>query len=277
MLDISEAKRGLALLEASGMKKINFAGGEPFLYEKYLGDLCNFCKIDLKLESVSIVSNGTKVTEKWFQKYGQYVDIFAVSCDSFNEDTNIRIGRGDGYNVKRLKQIARWCKDYNVMMKMNTVVCRYNFDEDMVSQILEIAPFRWKCFQVLVQPGENSGFDRNGLATKRDATPFKISDEEFEVFCNRHKHISSFVAEPNRLMAASYLILDEYMCFLDKEKDFQSQSILDVGVQKALADVHWDTSAFVERGGEYEWTNRESQGSKETSGCGSGGGGKLEW
>jgi len=146
-LDIEEAKRGLTLLHAAGMKKINFAGGEPFLYEKFLGELCQFCKTTLKLESLSIVSNGTKVTERWFLKYGQYVDIFAVSCDSFDEVTNIRIGRGDGYNVKRLKQIAQWCKDYNVMFKMNTVVCRYNFDEDMVSQILKIAPFLY------LQPG----------------------------------------------------------------------------------------------------------------------------
>jgi len=227
---------------------------------------------------VSIVSNGTKVTEKWFQQYGRYVDIFAVSCDSFNELTNIRIGRGDGYNVKRLKQIARWCKEYNVMFKMNTVVCRYNFNEDMVSQILEIAPFRWKCFQVLVQPGENSGFDKNGNATKRDATPFKISDEKFQIFCNKHQHVPGFVAESNRLMAASYLILDEYMCFLDKEKDFQSASILDVGVAKALKEVHWDETAFAERGGEYDWTNKEDGGVEEQmSGCGNDGKGELDW
>jgi len=31
MLDIDSAKRGLSLLKAAGMRKINFAGGEPFL------------------------------------------------------------------------------------------------------------------------------------------------------------------------------------------------------------------------------------------------------
>lgn len=34
---LDEAKRGLALLKAAGMRKLNFAGGEPFLYPKYLG------------------------------------------------------------------------------------------------------------------------------------------------------------------------------------------------------------------------------------------------
>tara|TARA_R110002060_G_scaffold6963_4_gene10511 strand:+ start:964 stop:1104 length:141 start_codon:yes stop_codon:yes gene_type:complete len=46
------------------MRKAYFAGGEPFLYPKYLGELCRYCNEELKLESVSIVSNGTKVTEK---------------------------------------------------------------------------------------------------------------------------------------------------------------------------------------------------------------------
>lgn len=32
-----EAKRGLSLLNNAGMRKLNFAGGEPFLYLKYLG------------------------------------------------------------------------------------------------------------------------------------------------------------------------------------------------------------------------------------------------
>lgn len=32
-----EARRGLVLLKKAGMRKLNFAGGEPFLYPKYLG------------------------------------------------------------------------------------------------------------------------------------------------------------------------------------------------------------------------------------------------
>jgi radical S-adenosyl methionine domain-containing protein 2 len=33
---MDEAKRGLKELKQYGMKKINFAGGEPFLYVKYM-------------------------------------------------------------------------------------------------------------------------------------------------------------------------------------------------------------------------------------------------
>lgn len=34
---VEDARRGLALLKKAGMRKLNFAGGEPFLYPKYLG------------------------------------------------------------------------------------------------------------------------------------------------------------------------------------------------------------------------------------------------
>lgn len=100
-----EMKRGLKLLKDAGMRKINFAGGEPFLYPKQLAMLCEYCKVDLKLESVSIISNGTKITERWLEKYGQHIDVLGVSCDSFNEDTNIEIGRGTGENVTQLFRI----------------------------------------------------------------------------------------------------------------------------------------------------------------------------
>ena len=54
------------------MQKINFSGGEPFLEKKghYVGELVKYCKLDLELPSVTIVSNGSLATEKWFKEYG---------------------------------------------------------------------------------------------------------------------------------------------------------------------------------------------------------------
>lgn len=91
---LNDAKKALQKLADKGMKKINMAGGEPFLYPTHLGELCKFCKEDLDLESVSIVTNGSKVRERFFKKYGRYVDIIAVSVDSFDEEINAKIGRG---------------------------------------------------------------------------------------------------------------------------------------------------------------------------------------
>lgn len=54
------------------MEKINFSGGEPFLHERgdFLGEMVRYCKEELQLPSVSIVSNGSMIKERWFKKYG---------------------------------------------------------------------------------------------------------------------------------------------------------------------------------------------------------------
>lgn len=121
-----EMKRGLRLLKEAGMRKINFAGGEPFLYPKQLGWLCQYCKEVLRLESVFIITNGTKVTKGWLDKYGMFVDVMGVSCDSFNEDTNELIGRRTGNNVQQLFRIRGWCRELKIKFKLNTVVCKLN-------------------------------------------------------------------------------------------------------------------------------------------------------
>lgn len=154
MEDISRAKRGLQLLQRAGMKKINFAGGEPFLYPKFLGELVDYCKEDLHLESVSIITNGSLVREEWVRQHAKNLDILACSCDSFDEDTNIKIGRGTGNQVEILYRIAEWCRESEIKFKLNTVVTRLNYEEDMNEHINILNPFRWKVFQVLIVEGE---------------------------------------------------------------------------------------------------------------------------
>lgn len=205
MLPIEDAKRGLAELKDAGMKKLNLAGGEPFLNPKYIGELCKYCKTELRLESVSIVSNGSKIRENWLRKYGEYLDILAISCDSFNEETNIKIGRGNGDNVSELFRIRDWCLEYGIMFKLNTVICRYNFDEDMTAWVAELSPFRWKIFQVLKVEGENDGT----AETLRNVDKFLIKDHEFTLFRQRHQHLLGAVPENNKDMSNSYLLLDE--------------------------------------------------------------------
>ena len=70
-----------------GMEKINFSGGEPFIHQKgrYLGQLVRFCKKELGLASVSIVSNGSLITEDWFIEYGSNV------ANSYSAYINIRL------------------------------------------------------------------------------------------------------------------------------------------------------------------------------------------
>lgn len=247
------AKEGLRLLRIAGMRKLNFAGGEPFLYPKFLGEMAMFCKEELLLESVSIVTNGSLVTKQFLARFGRYIDILAVSCDSFEESTNIEIGRGSGNQVDQLYRIRDWCSRYGVKFKINTVVCKLNYAEDMNRHIDALRPLRWKCFQVLSVSGENESAER-----LRDVRRFLITDEEYRLFCETHSHQECFVPESNKVMAKSYLILDEYLRFLDRDGRRPSASILEVGVERALASVYWDEESFYARGGIYDWS-RELQ------------------
>lgn len=141
-----------------------------------------------------------------------------VSCDSFDERTNELIGRGAGENVQQLFRIRGWCRELVL-----------NWQEDMAAIIQELQPFRWKCFKVLFIEDENdaSTADTALDKRKRDARKLLISSEQFDEFYRNHQHLDAFVPEPNDLMASSYLILDEYLCFLDKGsgKERQSRSI----------------------------------------------------
>ena len=214
------------------------------------------------------MTNGSLVDARFLNGYGAHIDILAVSCDSFHQPTNVAIGRGAGDNVARLFEIAALCRQHGIKFKLNTVVCRLNVAEDMNAQVARLQPFRWKCFQVLMVKGENDSEE-----TLRDVRKFRISDAEYERFCARHRAQACFVAEPNRLMAKSYLILDEHMRFLDRDGRAPSGSILEVGVRKALEQVYWDQESFVRRGGLYDW----SRAGEAEEGCGSGEDPKLSW
>ncbi|KAF4773295.1 hypothetical protein HER10_EVM0009523 [Colletotrichum scovillei] len=262
ILPLDEAKHGMHLLKDAGMRKLNVAGGEPFLHPKFLGELLRYCKEDLDIESISIVSNGSKIQEKWLREYGRYLDILAISCDSFVRETNKEIGRGENGgaegekdHIAQVFRIAEWCKEYNIMFKLNT-----------------LAPFRWKVFQCLIVEGENEDETR-----VRDARKFLISEEQWQTFCGRHKHLPCYVPEDNETMAGSYLLLDENLRFLDKGNGpmKKSESLLDVGVKKAMLQVAWDKSAFDKRGGVYEW--RKPQAGSAEGGCNSESKKDLEW
>lgn len=205
------------------------------------------------------------------KKNAAFIDVLAISCDSFNAKTNVKIGRGvDGKNVEQLQKIAGWCRRFGIKFKINSVVCSLNWDEDMTALLETLQPFRWKGFQCLIVTGENENEER-----KRDARSFLVTELQWRVFCERHKHLACFVPESNEAMKGSYLILDEYMRFLDKGdgEEKASDSILGVGVRKAMTQVRFDREMFVERGGFYDWTKGDDGGCSGGAKCAE----DLEW
>eukprot|EP01033_Poteriospumella_lacustris_P006177 gene6178-4437_t len=249
-------------LRDHGCKKINFAGGEPFLYPKLLGPMVQYAKVVLGYESVSIISNASKITAEWFEEYGAYLDILGVSCDATDEDINVEIGRGKGKHVDHIRRAARLCQQHGIQFKINTVVNRYNHHCDMSAFINELKPMRWKVFQVLPLEGENIGAN-----VTRDVTRFLIADEEFQGFIQRNQAglqtPSILKVEGNDVMQSSYVLVDEYGAFLDSSGGGKvaTQSLLDVGVDTALTQLlssehgGFNHDAFVARDGDYASTS----------------------
>ena len=140
---------------------------------------------------------------------------------------------------------------------MNTVVCRLNCQEDMRRYIELLAPERWKVFQCLLLEGENAG----GAGDLRDARHLTVTTEQFDEFVERHQTACpQMIPEPNNVMQNSYLLLDEEMRFLDCSGGGKvpSESILKVGVWKALEQAGFDVEKFNERGGVYDWKRNRS-------------------
>ena len=258
------------------MQKINFSGGEPFLVNRgtFVGELLRFCKDELGVRSCSVVSNGSLITEAWMWQYGIYLDILAVSCDSFQSETNKEIGRCTKTNndtknhVEILHTLVAWCRKYKVAFKLNTVVNAANMEERMACTVNTLHPIRWKLFQCLLIEGENCG-----EGALRSAHTLSINNDQFDAFVKMQKEDAMpslhIVPENNAVMRNSYLILDERMRFLNCStgRKIPSESILDVGVQDAIQHAAFDICAFHKRGGQYKWTKKVLHTPNNKNGC----------
>lgn len=223
-----------------------------------------YCKHELKFPSVSIISNGSKITNDWFHDYASGLDMLGISCDSFNDVTNAHIGRTDrkerSIQTQHVLKVADLCREYGIKFKLNTVVNAFNVDEDMTRHITALRPDRWKVFQVLPIEGEK---ENSGVGAKRNVKSFVVSAEHFERFLARHRATdvlrNILKAEDNSTMQSSYVLLDEDLRFLDSSTGgkIPTASILTVGVKAAwrqllagqpAAPVHHDAVAGVHGG-----------------------------
>jgi len=236
-----------ALLRAAGAEKLTFAGGEPTLCP-HLVDLLQASK-EAGLTTMA-VTNGTRITPEFLAKAARYTDWIALSVDSGIEANETELGRGTGHHLETVINAARLVREHGIRLKVNTVVTSLTWREDMHALLRELKPERWKVFQVHLIRGENDVAYLN----------LQVSPEEFRAFVERHADLNP-VAETEEDMRGSYLMLDPLGRFFQNFDGsyVHGDSILTVGVEKALGQVGWDLEKFERRGGLYEWTLRRGE------------------
>lgn len=239
------------LAQSTKFRKINFAGGEPTLVP-HIKKLIKHAKF-LGFET-SIVTNGSKIDAEWVKEMSSYLNILALSVDSIDDNTNLKSGRNEKGKVipkEKLLEIAEVCHIYGIHFKVNTVVFKLNKLEYLTDFVNQLKPFRWKVLQVTRVEGQND----------RQFDELKISDEEFENFCqsNEQKLLPDikFVKEPANILQGSYLMIDMLGRFYDSSKGCHSYSkpILEVGVEQAMKEINVDIEKFTQREGNYSVTD----------------------
>ncbi len=184
----------------SGVKggRINIAGGEPLLYP-YLTDVIN--QANLLGLKVSIITNGSLLTEELIASWQGKVETIGISVDAVSERTNCMIGReqqGRSLSKAQLCDIVDWIHKYGIKLKINTVVSKLNLHEDMLSLYERIKPNRLKFLYMHVLENINSG-----------ANELKPTREEFESFVakNRYEYADEVIIEAEGSMQNSYLMI----------------------------------------------------------------------
>ncbi len=243
-LSKNEAIKVVELLCDYGFEKITFVGGEPTLCP-WLSDLIKIAK--QKGVITMIVTNGTNLSEDFLSENERYLDWIGISIDSLKHETNKKIGRiskGQKINYLYYVNMIKRIKNYDYRLKMNTVINKFNYEEDLSEFIEYVNPERWKVLKVLEIEGQNNvNFGK-----------FDISDKQFQMFIDKHIRIKSLVKENNNDMIGSYVMIDPSGRFFDNTKGIHtySKKIIDVGVSDAMKDVKMDFEKFINRKGMYE-------------------------
>lgn len=238
------------ILKQLGTKKLTIEGGEPFLRLRLLELILEEAK-KCGLTTM-VISNGSLIKKEQLKRIAPYLDWLGLSIDSPDEETERLLGRGFGNHVAKVKKVAEWTHENGIYLKTNTVVTRYNLNDNLVPLLLELKPKRAKFFQFLHIEGANDEY----------AEELKITKEEFMEFVERHRVLEKYgisvAAETNDDMIGSYLMLfPDGRFFNNNHGRYQhtEHTIFD-NPYLALREAMWIPEKFFRRGGIYEWKRK---------------------
>ena len=247
-LSVEDGKRLLCRLAEEGCSRINFVGGEPTIHSK-IGEYIEYTN-ELGMKA-SLVSNGYNLEELLSVLPPGLLSMVGLSIDSAEDKTIQEIGRsGPGY-LSKVEGLCRKIKSYGAILKINIVVTKWNLNEDLSEFILKVQPDRVKIFQALRVEGHNENVE------------CWVSEEEYQKFVQRHMHLKEngieVVSEDNNEMVDAYIMIDPHgRTFGNTDgKHQQGPSVLEEGLKKACEAVGFDYQKYVNRGGDWENSNKK--------------------
>jgi len=213
--------------------RLNIAGGEPTLSSNLDYIIHKSKEIGF---TVSIITNGSKLTSEFITKNASYISMFAISVDSLKEKTNLKIGRVSKNNVLKSSKLLANIKKVretnpDVQIKINTVVNKHNFNEYMGAFIRSVKPDKWKVFQAL-SVGTNEEF---------------CNSHEYKTFLKNHENDNIKInQESNDDMRESYIMIDPYGRFYQNSGRSYTygESLLISSVEAAFGSIHFNHEKY---------------------------------
>ena len=227
--------------------RLNIVGGEPAMHPEKLWNIVKTAKNHGA--EVSMITNGSQL--EVIRPFAHMISAVGISIDSFNHETNLKIGRasnGKTLSFEDIKEKIKFVHEINpkLKIKVNTVINKYNFSEEMLYSVLALKPYKRKILRQMPF-GENKG----------------ISDFKFYSFiCNNYKEPEylngncEIAIEDNNAMTESYLMISpDGRLFQNGSAEYSySRPLTEVSFAEALNDIKFNESKFDGRyDGSYTW------------------------
>ncbi len=223
--------------------RLSLAGGEPLVYPQRALHIASEAR-NLGFK-VSLITNASQLAHSELVPLFNHLSILGISLDSMDADRCRQIGRTDKAgrilslddHVAVLEKVR--AVNPEIVLKLNTVVNKLNFQEDLTEVVERLKPNKWKVLKVLP-------IVSNDLA---------VTDQEFQLFVERHQHLgAAMTVENNVAMTESYLMIDPLGRFFQNRSDIQagdsysySQPILQCGAAEAFREISFDVVKFASR------------------------------
>lgn len=244
------------ILSSGAVNEINIAGGEPLLHPQMTSIVDYICERNIP---VSLVTNGSLMTEVWIEENGKKFKTVGFSIDSLNPELQRNIGRcsADGsivsaadfeHKIKLLRQV-----NPDIKIKINTVVSSINMHDNIAGIIKNWQVDRWKILKMQV-------FD-DGTHCNRGIA---VSDEDYDDYFKRA--VSIFGIEPDgenilyqsgrteivaeRVLKGGYIMVDANGILVDNTKNASYVKICDCQTDSftdGLKRLMFDKSLYAAR------------------------------